>query len=359
MQWPGLEPDVPKGMVYIGDIFDAYLTDQLREIRKGGASAPTEIDVRLKHLWTSGRRDDAGPLVEITWEIDRFEVHVYPHKHTNTGRVLAAHTDDVLRIVRAWFGTRTIEELDICAARPGREFTECLDRPHEPQRHALRQARSTKPRMLRSPVTHRSARTGMDSLEAMFGKKKKKKRVVQNEEESEPHTPVDINDANDANDVDEGDAPPTDYTYGWLLARAHRQHGLSRALMEAREKARVPAPSVKLEGRKSIWDNCMLAARCLGRDIEHIREFVGAELSSEATVAGGGMTIRGRYKAGKIQAVLRRYINDYVVCRLCNSLDTELEREPTHRLLVLRCCTCHGAYTVTRVTRAAGGRHTT
>lgn len=47
------------------------------------------------------------------------------------------------------------------------------------------------------------------------------------------------------------------------------------------------------------------------------------------------------------EGILRRYVNEYVICNMCKSTDTLLSRE--QRLFMLRCQSCGASRSVTAV----------
>ena len=47
--------------------------------------------------------------------------------------------------------------------------------------------------------------------------------------------------------------------------------------------------------------------------------------------------------------MLRRYVNEYVLCPGCKSVDTLLDRDSTTRLMHLRCQQCGASRTVTAI----------
>lgn len=54
----------------------------------------------------------------------------------------------------------------------------------------------------------------------------------------------------------------------------------------------------------------------------------------------------GRFLPKSFETVLRRYVNDYVLCPMCKSMDTLLDRDSATRLMSIRCQQCGASRTV-------------
>jgi len=49
------------------------------------------------------------------------------------------------------------------------------------------------------------------------------------------------------------------------------------------------------------------------------------------------LLVRGRWPPKQMEALLKKYITEYVICSMCKSMDTDLTRDPVTRLFFVRC----------------------
>jgi len=57
-----------------------------------------------------------------------------------------------------------------------------------------------------------------------------------------------------------------------------------------------------------------------------------------------GLVIKGKVKKEKIKLLLQQYIQKYICCNICNSLDTIIVKEK--RMEFLKCKTCKSQYNI-------------
>ncbi|XP_059072319.1 eukaryotic translation initiation factor 2 subunit beta-like [Cryptomeria japonica] len=196
----------------------------------------------------------------------------------------------------------------------------------------------------------------MESLsvsDTLTGLKKKKKKPVegsfQEEENIEP-----IEDANgNHEDEDEGgeetcfqirypwEGSDRDYKYEELLGRVFnilREN--NPELAGDRRRTVMRPPQVLREGtKKTVFVNFMDLCKTMHRQPEHVMNFLLAEMGTSGSLDGQQrLVIKGRFAPKNFEGILRRYINEYVICNGCKSPDTILSKE--NRLFFLRCEQC-------------------
>ncbi|MGL5898542.1 MAG: hypothetical protein ACRCZW_02555 [Lactobacillaceae bacterium] len=113
--------------------------------------------------------------------------------------------------------------------------------------------------------------------------------------------------------------------------------------MENLNNNRVKLPlEVKREGRKTTLNICTVA-KTLNRNVEHLVKFITTELVTTGAVKQDGyLWIKGNYIKSEVQNVLRRYIEQYVVCKICDNVDdTDIIKEK--KLYFLKCYKCGGS----------------
>ncbi|KAL7721338.1 Translation initiation factor IF2/IF5 domain-containing protein [Entamoeba marina] len=85
--------------------------------------------------------------------------------------------------------------------------------------------------------------------------------------------------------------------------------------------------------------DCMLMMIRLHREPEDVKLFVLEELMTTGSVdAKGGFTVRGKYYSSQLENIIYKYVKQYVICKVCDSLDTEFVKE--NRITFIYCNHC-------------------
>lgn len=96
---------------------------------------------------------------------------------------------------------------------------------------------------------------------------------------------------------------------------------------------------------KSTWANFDSQAVAINRNHQHILDYFLSELGCSGNLGSANeMTLVGGYQAKHFLRLIRKYIEDYVRCRDCKGLNTELQKQ--ERLTVLKCNKCRASRTV-------------
>ncbi|KAL6988206.1 hypothetical protein U1Q18_013953 [Sarracenia purpurea var. burkii] len=191
-----------------------------------------------------------------------------------------------------------------------------------------------------------------------IGLKKKKKKPVET---------VSLNDENvdNGDDLDgedeEGEAivlqqlypwegSDRDYDYEELLGRVFnilREN--NPELAGDRRRTVMRPPQVLREGtKKTVFVNFMDLCKTMHRQPEHVMTFLLAEMGTSGSLDGQQrLVIKGRFAPKNFEGILRRYINEYVICNGCKSPDTILSKE--NRLFFLRCEQCGSGRSVAQI----------
>ncbi|KAL2317952.1 hypothetical protein Fmac_031828 [Flemingia macrophylla] len=191
-----------------------------------------------------------------------------------------------------------------------------------------------------------------DGVETAFtGLKKKKKKPVEisnlNDETGDA-----IEDLDDYADEDEGETispearypwegSDRDYEYEELLGRVFnilREN--NPELAGDRRRTVMRPPQVLREGtKKTVFVNFMDLCKTMHRQPDHVMAFLLAELGTSGSLDGQQrLVVKGRFAPKNFEGILRRYVNEYVICLGCKSPDTILTKE--NRLFFLRCEKC-------------------
>ncbi|KAF6006116.1 hypothetical protein HII13_005236 [Brettanomyces bruxellensis] len=95
-------------------------------------------------------------------------------------------------------------------------------------------------------------------------------------------------------------------------------------------KLKIPPPEVARDGNK--------------------KTYLFAELGTSGSIDGEKrLIIKGRFQSKNIESVLRRYIQEYVICKTCKSMNTELKRESANRLHFIVCKACGSTKSVASI----------
>nr|XP_023929393.1 eukaryotic translation initiation factor 2 subunit beta-like [Quercus suber] len=192
-----------------------------------------------------------------------------------------------------------------------------------------------------------------DGLESTFsGLKKKKKKPVEvsslNDESGDAGEDLDDHIGED----EEGqgislqprypwEESDRDYEYEELLGRVFnilREN--NPELAGDRRRTVMRPPQVLREGtKKTVFVNFMDLCKTMHRQPDHVMAFLLAELGTSGSLDGQQrLVVKGRFAPKNFEGILRRYVNEYVICIGCKSPDTILSKE--NRLFFLRCEKC-------------------
>jgi translation initiation factor 2 subunit 2 len=195
-----------------------------------------------------------------------------------------------------------------------------------------------------------------DELGELKLKKKKKKKATPGEEDLGGEGDGDEGAGGEGDDSGPGAGLPwanstRDYHYEELLGRVFgilRQH--NPELAGEKHKTILKPPQVLREGtKKTVFVNFSELCKAMHRAPDHVIAYLLAELGTSGSLDGQArLIVKGRFLPKVFEGILRRYINDYVICNMCKSADTLLHKE--NRLYILRCqavsccavCLCPG-----------------
>ncbi|KAM3373904.1 eukaryotic translation initiation factor 2 subunit beta [Capsicum galapagoense] len=193
--------------------------------------------------------------------------------------------------------------------------------------------------------------TVSEGLEATFSGKKKKKKPAHTDLLSDEKESI-VEDADDHPEEDKEageivlqqlpwEGTDRDYEYEELLGRVFnilREN--NPELAGDRRRTVMRPPQVLREGtKKTVFVNFMDLCKTMHRQPEHVMTFLLAEMGTSGSLDGQQrLVIKGRFAPKNFEGILRRYVNEYVICNGCKSPDTILTKE--NRLFFLRCEKC-------------------
>lgn len=171
------------------------------------------------------------------------------------------------------------------------------------------------------------------------GLKKIKKKTAAKAEQPDPHL---------------SNGPPSkieaDHTYEELLSRIARIIRENNPdLAGDSKKFTMALPQVQREGsKKTNFSNILDVCTKINRPQEHFIQFLLSELGTTGSLdAEMALVIRGRFQQKHIEAVLKRYVQEYVQCKTCKSHLTSVTKE--NRLYFQKCDKCGASRTVSAI----------
>jgi translation initiation factor 2 subunit 2 len=128
----------------------------------------------------------------------------------------------------------------------------------------------------------------------------------------------------------------TSADYESLLKRL--QDKLGNTARKAKGRLEIPAPQIIWVGKNTIFRNFMEFPKALRRDPEKFLLYLNKELASAGYIAGERVIFLGRKTPSSFQALIDRYVKDYVVCPVCGSPDTRTEKNKKVGFLICEAC---------------------
>jgi translation initiation factor 2 subunit 2 len=124
--------------------------------------------------------------------------------------------------------------------------------------------------------------------------------------------------------------------YEALLKRL--QDKLGNTARKLRSRLEIPAPQIIWVGKNTIFRNFMEFPKALRRDPEKFLLYLNKELASAGYIAGERVIFLGRKTPSSFQALIDRYVKDYIQCPVCGSPDTHTEKNKKVAFLICEAC---------------------
>ena len=138
------------------------------------------------------------------------------------------------------------------------------------------------------------------------------------------------------------------YEYSFLLDRLVKT--LQKNNPYANESKSLNLRPVQLDhlgSKKYKWTNFTEFTTVLRRPPEHLSQFISAEMGIEVVIAEDKLRMEGRrWDKEELQAILKKYILEYVKCPLCHNANTRMIKDPNIRSMIMQCESCQSHRTV-------------
>ena len=124
--------------------------------------------------------------------------------------------------------------------------------------------------------------------------------------------------------------------YTALLQRLRRER--PEGVVKSEDRLKLPDPRTMVSGKKTFWINFMDFPTLLQRDPDDFLNYFRRELAINASIENGRAIFMGRPDKQSFSALLQRYLRERVICPVCGSPDTRLEK--TGKVLTIQCEAC-------------------
>ena len=134
-------------------------------------------------------------------------------------------------------------------------------------------------------------------------------------------------------------------SYDELVSRA--RSGLDKdAKKSGALRLELPEPDVIWVGNKTIFRNYAEFPKRLRRESGRVLMYLAKELATAASIDGERAIFIGRKDRDSFSQLLQRYVKEGVICPVCGSPDTHLEKDKRMWFMVCEAC---GARSVAKV----------
>lgn len=134
-------------------------------------------------------------------------------------------------------------------------------------------------------------------------------------------------------------------SYDELLTRA-RGSLVQEAKKSGGLRLELPEPDVIWVGNKTIFRNYSEFPKLLRREPGRVLMYLAKELATAASLDGERAIFIGRKDRESFSQLLQRYMKDGVLCPVCGSPDTHLDKEKRMWFMVCEAC---GARSIAKV----------
>jgi len=123
--------------------------------------------------------------------------------------------------------------------------------------------------------------------------------------------------------------------YGELLKRAYSQ--LPPEVFE-HKRFEIPKPRSTIAGARTILYNFKEICDALNRESNHLLRFLSREMATSGTTDGTRAIFQGRFNQDVLERLIKRYVDEFVVCPVCKRPDTKIVKEKRLHFLVCEAC---------------------
>jgi translation initiation factor 2 subunit 2 len=104
------------------------------------------------------------------------------------------------------------------------------------------------------------------------------------------------------------------------------------------ERFEVPKVSCTTFGARTIFYNFKEVCDALNRDPVHVLRFLSKEMATAGTIDGNRAIFQGKFESETCSRLIKRYVDEFVICPVCKRPDTKIVREKRLYFLVCEAC---------------------
>lgn len=111
----------------------------------------------------------------------------------------------------------------------------------------------------------------------------------------------------------------------------------------------IPDPLIERSTTNTYWKNIKKFLQSINRSGEHFIEYFNKELKTGEWMSSSksdGIVMIGKFTQKQIMHVMSEYIKKYVVCNICYSIDTIMDKNKDIRSYYICCNKCKSQYVI-------------
>ncbi|MBS7639366.1 MAG: translation initiation factor IF-2 subunit beta [Candidatus Bathyarchaeia archaeon] len=105
-----------------------------------------------------------------------------------------------------------------------------------------------------------------------------------------------------------------------------------------RERLEIPRASCTTFGSRTFLNNFGDICEVLNRDPNHVLRYLSREMATSGTIEGSRAVFQGRFECETLDRLIRRYMDEFVICPICKRPDTKIIKEKRLNFLVCEAC---------------------
>jgi len=126
-----------------------------------------------------------------------------------------------------------------------------------------------------------------------------------------------------------------DLSYGEMLEKAYKE--LPPEVFR-HERLEVPRASCTIAGSRTFLNNFKEICNVLNRDPTHLLRFLSREMATSGMIDGPRAIFQGKFECETFNRLIKRYMNEFVMCPICRRPDTKIIKEKRLHFLVCEAC---------------------
>ncbi len=137
--------------------------------------------------------------------------------------------------------------------------------------------------------------------------------------------------------------------YEFLLNNIFEQLENDEQFQKYSDEPKISKPNIcyDFKIRRTVWSNFTKNCGELSRDLNDVKSFIEKELTTISSINGNNeLLIKGKYNSNMIMSIFKKYIKSYIQCSCCSSIRTEITRNTSTKLDILKCNKCRAERTI-------------